>query len=139
MRGALARLAAILAVGAGVATAEDRPLHLQDIPLQIAPGDVERRDERSAEFEIVVESMSQSGFETVAKVRVKNLASFTLDEVELHCTAFADAGRELSTQPWKLSEASAAKLGPQETIAVTLRFDTRAAPLASLTCNARGW
>jgi len=132
--------ASALIVGASLAVAaEDRPLHLQDVPLKIEDGDVTRHDERAGEFEVEIETLTASGPETVAKVRVKNSSTITIEELEVHCTAFGAGDRELSTVTWKLSEAGIEPLTPQEAISVTLRFDTRASPVGSLTCNARGW
>ena len=114
--------------------------HLQDIPRQIERGGMERRDERSStSFDIVIEGLVPTASETTAKVRLKNLADFVLEEVELICAAFDERERELASRTWRLTESGSTEMKPGEAIAVTLTFAAPASKVRSATCNARGW
>ena len=83
-------------VGVAVAAA-DTPTHLQDIPAALEKGTMERRDERThGRFEIEIDALEPTAGETTAKVRVKNLADFALEDLELICTAFDERENELA-------------------------------------------
>ena len=134
------KLAIVLAFGvAGLATAEDRP-HLQDVPRELENGRMERRDERNTgRFEIDIDALDPVEGETAAKVRVKNLADFALEEVELTCSAFDERDNEVSQRSWRLKESGSGAMQPGESVAVTLRFGAPPAVVRSASCNARGW
>ena len=132
-------LVAVLAV-ASLAAAENTPTHLQDVPAALEKGTMERRDERTeGRFEIEIDALEPTAGETTAKVRVKNLADFALEDLELICTAFDERENELSQRSWRLQESGSGSMQPGESIAVTLRFGAPAAVVRSATCNARGW
>lgn len=114
--------------------------HLQDVPRDVEHGGMQRRDERtSASFDIKIEGLVPTDGETTAKVRLKNLADFVLEEVELVCTAFDEHERELSSRTWLLKESGSTEMQPGEAIAVTLRFGASSKLVRSATCNAKGW
>ena len=114
--------------------------HLQDVPRSVERGGMERRDESvSTSFDIEIEGLEPTSGETTAKVRLKNLAAFVLEEVELVCTAFDERERELATRTWRLKESGSTEMQPGEAIAVTLAFGAPASQVRSATCSARGW
>ena len=131
---------ALVLGSAGLAAAADTSTHLRDVPAALEKGKMERRDERTeGRFEIEIDALEPAAGETTAKVRVKNLADFALEDVELVCTAFDERENELSQRSWRLKESGSGSMQPGESIAVTLRFGAPAAVVRSATCNARGW
>ena len=126
-------------VGASGGRADETPLPLQRVPLQVERGETKRLDERVGAFEVVVESLAARDDRTVAKVGIRNVSAIDLEEIELSCSAFDASGREIATSRWALAESGRGTLVRGASIEIEVLLGARASDVASATCNARGF
>lgn len=133
-------VAALAALFLGAATADaDGPLKLQSVPLEVERGTFGHADERVGGFEVLVDSLNPSGEQTLAKVTIRNVSAIELEEIELVCSAFDGADRELATASWRLAEEKWGPLTRGGSMTFEVPLAARASEIRSATCNAKGY
>ncbi|MGH7820812.1 MAG: hypothetical protein ACREQ9_13670 [Candidatus Binatia bacterium] len=148
--------AAALAADEPSKTPPATPGKLQDIPLPggTAPhppgsGGIEIRERRfwrdaeagrrALDLEVKIDRIWSQGPETLTRLTLKNTSEYDLDEIDVHCRAVTQEGRELGFQEQSLRTTESEPIRPGYTKEIELTLDRTGAKIGSVSCNARGF